>query len=163
MKKALLIALMAICAAIVACQPVEKQTGAMPLTEKDIAAIKAIGPALDKAVLALNWNTALDLFTEDGVWMLANTPIIQGRSAMMEHVKSYVGLAVSEHRIVFSNVTGYGDIAYATGTYSETYSIEGATEPIIDKGKMLSTFRKQPDGSWAMSIWSLNSDLPLPE
>ena len=38
----------------------------MPLTEEDIAAIKSVGPALDEAALAGDWDAFLDLFAEDG-------------------------------------------------------------------------------------------------
>jgi len=134
-----------------------------PLSDEDIAAIKAIGPALGKAALAGDWKAYVALCTEDGVWMLANSPIIQGRSAMTAHIESYVGLAVTEENIDFAEINGYGDIAYATGTYEETYTVEGAAKPIKDKGNELLVLRKQPNGSWLISYSSWNSDLSLPE
>ena len=164
MKKALLIAFLISCAAMVACQPVEKgtkQTGAMPLTEEDMAAIKAIGPALDKAAVAGDWEALVRLFTEDVMMMGPNSPAIQGRSALMELIESS-GMKVSKHKVQFVEVDGYGDIAYCRCTWTETSSIEGSG-PIEEEGKILGMLRKQPDGSWKIAAWSWNSDLPLPE
>ncbi len=67
-----------------------------------------------------------------------------------------------EHIVDLVEVTGYGDLAYAVGTYSEEISIGGA-DPVEDKGKILGIMKKQPDSSWKIALWSWNSDLPLPE
>jgi uncharacterized protein (TIGR02246 family) len=133
-----------------------------PLSDEDVAAIKAWGPALDKAALAGDWDAVVALFTEDGMWMGANGPIVQGHPAMMETIES-LGMKVTEHKVDFVEVDGYGDIAYARGTYAENFSVKGAEEPIKDEGKALGILRKQPDGSWLVAIWMWSSDLPLAE
>ena len=143
-------------------EEVAEEPGVMPLSDEDIAAIKAIGPALDEAALSGDWKTLVELFTEDVVMMGPNSPILQGRSALMELLESS-GMTVSEHMVRIVEVDGYGDIAYGRATWKETSSIEGVAEPIKEEGKILGIFRKQADGSWRMAIWMWNSDLPLPE
>jgi uncharacterized protein (TIGR02246 family) len=143
-------------------EEVAEEPGVKALSDEDIAAIKAWGPALDKAALAGDWNAVVALFTEDGMWMGSNSPIVQGHSAMMEMIES-LGMKITEHKVDFIEVDGYGDIAYARGTYLENYSIEGVEEPIKEEGKALAILRKQPDGSWLVSIWMWSSNLPLSE
>ena len=139
-----------------------EEVGVKPLSDEDVAAIKALGPALDKAALAKEWDTILSLFTEDSMLMGPNMPVIKGRSGHRAFIES-LKPSHTEHKVEFLEVDGYGDIAYARGTGVETFSIEGVEEPIKDEGKFLGILRKQADGSWLIAIWMWNSDLPLPE
>ncbi len=132
------------------------------LSAEDVVAIKALGPALDETALAGDWKTLVELFTEDVVMMGPNSPIIQGRSALMEMIESS-RMTVTEHVVELVEVDGYGDIAYGRATWKETFSIEGVAEPIKEEGKILGIFRKQPDSSWLIAVWMWNSDLPLSE
>jgi uncharacterized protein (TIGR02246 family) len=143
-------------------EEVAEEPGVAPLSDEDVAAIKALGPAMDKAALAGDWDAAVALFTEDVVMMGPNSPIIQGRSTLLEMTKSS-GMTVTEHVLELVEVDGYGDIAYGRGNWVEAFSIEGVEEPVKDEGKVLGILRKQPDGSWLIAIWMWNSDLPLPE
>jgi len=141
---------------------VAEEPGVRALSDEDVAAIKAIGPAMDKAALAGDFDAALALFTEDVLVMGSNSPTFQGRSTWLEIVNS-LGMTVTEHVLEFVEVDGYGDIAYARGIWKEAYNIEGVEEPHKDKGKALGILRKQPDGSWLIAVWAWSSDLPLPE
>jgi uncharacterized protein (TIGR02246 family) len=143
-------------------EDVAEEPGVKVLSAEDVAAIKAMGPALDAAALGGDWNALVALFTEDAVLMNPNVPSYHGRSSLMEMIEN-LGLTIAEHKIEFVVVDGYGDIAYARGTYAETFSVEGVDEQIKDEGKILTILRKQSDGSWLFAIWMSNSDLPLPE
>jgi ketosteroid isomerase-like protein len=141
---------------LAACQP---QAG--PLSEEDLTEIRSLGPAIDQIVLTGEWNQFVGMFAEDGILMPPNDVPFPIRDFMgfMEPI----GMSVSEHKIEFVDVDGYGDIAYARGTYAERYTVSGVTDPIEDSGKILSVLRKQPDGSWLFSIWTWSSDLPVME
>ena len=143
-------------------EEVAEEVGVKALSDEDVAAIKALGPALDKSALAGDWDAVGSLFTEDVVMMGPNSPIIQGRSTLLEVMKSS-GMTVTEHVVELVEVDGYGDIAYGRATWKESFSIEGVAEPIKEEGKILGIFRKQPDNSWLIGAWMWNSDLPLPE
>ncbi len=143
-------------------EEVTEEAGVKALSDEDVAAIKALGPALDKSALAGDWDAVGSLFTEDVVMMGPNSPIIQGRSTLLEVMKSS-GMTVTEHVVELVEVDGYGDIAYGRATWKEAVSIEGVPEPIKEEGKILGIFRKQPDNSWLIGAWMWNSDLPLPE
>jgi len=141
---------------------VAEEVTVAPLSVEEVAAIKAIGPALDKADLALDWSALVELMTEDVLFMNPNSPAIQGSAAVKESFESQGFTAVTEHRHVLHEVEGYGDIAYARGTYEVEFSLEGVDEPVKDKGKTLLILRKQSDGSWLIAIFSYSTDLPYP-
>lgn len=143
-----------------ACQPPSQEIS--PLTEADVAAIKSLGPSIDRTALEGDWDALFALMTEDVLWIVPNSPVIQGRAACKAWVES-LGLTITEHKIEFLEIDGYGDIAYARGTYTETITVNGNAEPIEDAGNVLAIVRKQSDGSWLIAIWIGNSDRPLPE
>lgn len=144
-------------------EEVAEEVGAKVLSDEDIAAIKAIGPAIDKATLEWDIDALLELWTEDTLLMNQNAPIIHGRAGVAEYYKAFETATWKEHKHELLEVDGYGDIAYARGAYKVVYVLEGAAEPIKLEGKTLLIFRKQSDGSWLISIFCWNSDLPLSE
>jgi ketosteroid isomerase-like protein len=137
------------------------QAGVAPLSQEDADAIWAVGSAIDEAVLAGDWDAVGAMFSVDALIMSPNMPSMQGRAALLEFVES-VGFAMTRHRIEFPDIGGYGDIAYARGTYDEAFTMGGAEELMEDEGKILAILRKQPDDSWLITHWITNSDLPLP-
>jgi ketosteroid isomerase-like protein len=54
-----------------------------------------------------------------------------------------------------AEVSNGGDLGYSTGMYIATF---GET---TDKGKYVTIWRKQPDGSWKVVEDMFNSDLPM--
>ena len=143
-------------------EEVAEEAGVVGLTEEDLAAIKALGPALDEAALAGDWDAIVAMFTEDGLLMPPNGLAIKAGSEFKAWIESQ-NMTIAEASHVFSEIDGYGDIAYVQGTYAETLIIEGVDDPVKDEGKILTILRKQSDGSWLFAIWMSNSDLPLPE
>ena len=139
----------------VACQP-----AMMELTEEDVAAIKSIGPAIDQAALGGDWDALVALFGDDALMLQPNGPAYPV-TELRDMIESS-GMTVMEHSLEFVDVEGQSDIAYGRAIYSESFTVEGVAEPIEDSGKILSVLCRQPDGSWLISRWMWNSDLPLP-
>ena len=144
-------------------EEVAEEVGVKALSDEDIAAIKAIGPALDKASLALDIDALLELWTEDTLLMNPNEPIIQGRAGVVKYYKAFETVTMKEHKHELLEVDGYGDIAYARGAYKVVYVMEGIDEPVEDKGKTLLILRKQSNSSWLIALFSWSSDLPISE
>ena len=134
----------------------------LALSDEDIAAIKSLCPALDKAALAGDWDAVVGLFTEDALLMQPNGPAVQGRSPFKSWIESF-DLTITEHAIELIEIDGYGDVAYGQATYVEAMILGGGSEPIREVGKILFIFRRQPDGSWLIAVEMWNSDLPSPE
>ena len=130
----------------------------LKVTKEDVAAIKAVGHALDEAALSNDYKSIASLFTEDALLMGSNSPIIKGRAGLFELLESS-GMIFSEHKVDFIEIDGYGDLAFAVCSYIESVSI-GGSEAVKEEGKILGILRKQPNQSWLIDRWSWNSDLP---
>ena len=93
-------------------EKVEKKATVAALTAGDIVAIEALGPAIDKAMLDGNWAAAVALFTEDVLVLPPNMPVIKGRTSFLDWIGSQK-MKVTEHRLMFHDIAGCGDMAYA--------------------------------------------------
>ena len=147
------------------CRQAEEVTedfGVKALTAEDVAAIEAMGAAIDEAGLAGDWDAFAAMFAEDLVMMPPNMPALEGRDAWLEWIRT-MGVNMTESQYKFEKIEGYGDLAYAVATYTETFSVAGVEDPIYDEGKILSILRKQADGAWRFTYWMWASNLPLNE
>jgi len=57
-------------------------------------------------------------------------------------------------------VEGCGSLAVRWGTYVWTSAAEGAAQPVTDNGKFVELWKRQPDGTWLMTLDIWNSDMP---
>ena len=133
-----------------------------PLSEQDIVEIKALGTAIDTAAVMLDFEGIVSCFTEDAMLMPPNLEVIQGREVILNWIHAF-GFKPIRHQIELTAIEGYGDLAYARGTYSEEYTMDGVNGPISDEGKLLYILRKNADGEWKIAIEMWSSDLLLPE
>ncbi len=132
--------------------------GPAGLSEADRTAIRQGDENYVKLANAKDFKGAAALYAEDAIVLPPNQAAVQGRAAIQAALETS---PVSNFQLQILEIEGRGDLAYERGTYSETVTTTGAA-PIEDRGKYLTIWRKQADGSWKMlrDIW--NSDLPLP-
>jgi len=161
MKKSLLQITMIIPGILLLCFAFSCQREAGPLSDDDVAAIKASIEAYMQAVRSEDSAATAALYTENAVLMPPNESMIQGRAAIQTWEEA--GPITTEFNLTVEEIDGRGDLAFVRGTYSITVVLEGAPEPIQDTGKYVEIRRKQPDSSWLIAVDIFNSDLPLPE
>jgi len=155
MKKRLIVTLgMAICLGFsVGCN---RPTG---LSEADRTAIRQVGETDMKMMNAKDWKGDLALYTEDAIELPPNQAAVQGKAAIQACKEAFPPFSNFQEQSL--EIEGQGDLAYDRGTYSMTVTPPGAA-PIEDRGKYLTIWRKQADGSWKGARVMFNSDLPLP-
>jgi uncharacterized protein (TIGR02246 family) len=158
--RSVLLAVVAFALASTACQPPAQEAG--PLSEEDVAAIRAVPQSYAEAVLASDWAAVASHYTEDALRLPPNALPIEGRAAIQA---AYEGLprTFTEFSSTPLEIDGRGDLAYVRGTATLTFAVEGVSEPVSDTVKYLEILRKQSDGEWLISRICWNSDLPLPE
>jgi len=137
--------------AITACQ-----TGVAPLSDEDVAAIRSLVQSFGDAALAGDFATAAESYAVDAVFMPPNAPIYEGRDAEVGHLEA--APPVLSYSSALVEVDGYGDLAYARGTYS--LSLLVGADTVAMEGKWVQIFRKQPDGSWFITLDIWNSNAP---
>jgi uncharacterized protein (TIGR02246 family) len=101
-------------------------------------------------------------YTDDASFLISNAPIFTGKDAirgvhkgLIEDPNFALDFAASKVEVARS-----GDLAYSRGNYTLTTSSPKSKKPITEKGKYLTVFAKQTDGSWKVIEDMLNSDAP---
>ena len=158
MKKSIIQFTMIIPLTLLLCFAFSCQREAGPLSDDDVAAIKASTEAFIQAVRSEDVAARAALYTEDAVLMPPNQPMVQGLAAIQTWMEEFP--APTEFNLKAVEIDGRGDLAFVRGTYSMTIAPEGTLEPIQDTGKYVEIRRKQPDGSWLIAVDIFNSDLP---
>ena len=130
---------------------------AASLTDADRNSIHAFVANFDKGVLAADWPAVTAAYTEDGMLLPPNAPVVQGREAILKFFGGFPEITAFKQSVV--EIEGQGDPTYVRGTYEMTMIPPGAKAPLKDTGKVLAIWRKQPDGSWLVSRVAWNSDL----
>ena len=99
-------------------------------------------------------------FTEDGSGLYPGAATLNGKAAIkaaMAHMLAdpNFSLSIQSNRAVASKG---GDMVYTEGTYTMTTTNPKTKKPITDKGKFLTVYAKQADGSWKAIADTFNSD-----
>jgi len=132
--------------------------------EADKAAIRDLSDVQWlNAEQAKDVDTVLSFFADDASSFPPNASIVTGKEAIRARVSElYSGprFAIS-WQTTKVEVSRSGDLAYSHGTYEETVN-DPEGNPVTDKGKWVTVWEKQPDGTWKVvaDIW--NSDQPAP-
>ncbi len=143
---------------VFACATCQQRAG---LSEQDQTAIRKVCEEGVKMVIGPNvdWGAYVSLaYTEDAKVMVPGIPILEGREAIKTAFAS-MGV-IQDEKLNTVSLEGRGDLAYEQGTYSQTFTPPGALAAVSDKGKYITVWKKQADGTWkaVRDIW--NSDLP---
>jgi uncharacterized protein (TIGR02246 family) len=104
-----LFAVLVLALASMACQPPAQEAG--PLSEEDVAAIRAVPQSYTEAMLANDYAAVAALWAEDAVLMAPNEPLIEGRAAIQA---SYEAMPVTVTE--YSNRTLRGFCPESAGT-----------------------------------------------
>ncbi len=138
-------------------------SSASPDTAKVKAAIQAANARSldafkrgDKAGMMAN-------YTSDAIVMAPNEEAWRGQEGLD---KGFSGLlsqfSFKDGAATTTDVMVAGDLAVETGTFTLTLQPKTGAE-IKDKGKYLTVWKRQPDGTWKIVRDINNSDLPAPK
>ena len=128
--------------------------------EASMTAVKAADSAWAKAASARDVETVLSYYA-DGAFVLApNQDLATNKSSIR---KVWTDLLVKGTDVSWTpgaaDVSSSGDLVYLEGYYLNTiHPAKGKTS--LDRGKYLSVWKKQSDGSWKCVADTWNSDLP---
>jgi len=142
---------------LAACQ----QAAEIPaFTEQDRAQIVATTNAVvEIANGSKNWDRYAELYyAPEGAALPANAPIVQGRQAIAEWLKSFP--PIIEMKIEHQTIEGDGNLAYVYGTYHMKTGSPDSDEIMEDRGKYIEVWKRQADGGWLIIYDIFNSDLP---
>lgn len=146
----------------VGCSEQSASTAAPDTRDVDVKAVKDVEAAWSKDTGLKDADKFAAYYTDDAVLLLPNTPIVNGKEAIRSAMKPL--LADPNFALSFQGTRAEGskggDTVWSVGTYSMTVSDPKTKKPVTDKGKYLTVFKKQADGSWKAIADMVNSDMP---
>ena len=132
--------------------------------DADIQAIKETEAAWSKTALAKDAEKFTGYYADDASLLLADMPMVEGKEAIGKTVKEMMGdpnFSLSFQGSRF-DVAKSGDLGYSHGSYTMTVTNPKTKKAVTDKGKYLTVFRKQADGTWKAAQDMVNSDGAAP-
>jgi uncharacterized protein (TIGR02246 family) len=128
----------------------------------DIEAVRAVETAWVRDIATKDVEKFASYYADDATVLMPNTPLIAGKDKVKAALKPM--LADPNFALTFQPTriepSRGGDLVYAIGTYAMTVSDAIDKTPVTDKGKYVTIYRKQADGSWKAVVDMINSDLP---
>ena len=128
----------------------------------DLQAVKDVETAWLKDASSKSGEKWASYFTEDGSGLYPGSGILNGKAAIstaMGPVLADPNFSMDFHSTRAMASKG-GDMVYSQGVYTMTMTDPKTKKPMTDKGKFLTVFVKQADGSWKAVADTYNTDLP---
>lgn len=128
----------------------------------DIEAIRAMEANWVQAFASRDAAQVASFWTEDASVLMPNMPIIEGRAAAMTTVENM--LKDPNFYVTFNStkveVSRASDLAYSQGTYTMATSDPKGKMILTEKGKFVTVYKKEADGSWKAISDIMNADGP---
>jgi ketosteroid isomerase-like protein len=132
--------------------------------DADVSALKDTEAAWVKDAATKDVAKWVAHYTDDASVLLPNAPIFTGKEAISGALKPM--LSDPNFAVTFGatkvDVAKSGDLGYTQGSYSLTQSNPKTKAPEVEKGKYLTVYRKQADGTWKSVQDTFMSDAPPP-
>ena len=137
------------------------QSQATDTRAADEATLRKLDDEWSKAIGARDVEKVTSYYSDDAVVMPPNIPTLTGKEPIRTLWKSMLESPAFSGgwKATKVEVAASGDLAYVSGNYEFAETDRGGN-PIVDKGKYLEIWKKQPDGNWKCVADMFNSDLP---
>lgn len=126
----------------------------------DVQAVKDVEAAWVKDAAAKDADKWASYFAEDGSGLYPGAGILNGKAAIKAAMAPV--LADPNFSLTFQSTRAIaskgGDMVYSQGTYTMTMTNPKTKKVMTDKGKYLTIYTKQADGSWKAVADTFNSD-----
>ncbi len=126
----------------------------------DVQAIKDIEAAWVRDIAAKDADKFANYFAEDGSALYPGAATLNGKAAVKAAMAMY--FADPNFSLTFQSTRAMAskgrDMVYSQGTYTMTMTDPKTKKPMTDKGKFLTVYTKQADGSWKVAADTSNSD-----
>lgn len=164
LRNTTLVGCLALAAVAAACTSTPQPPSTPPDTRAaDVQAVKDVEAAVLKDMATKDAEKFASYFADDGCALYPGAATACGREAIKALVASYFAdpnfsFTLQDTRAVASKG---GDMVFVQGTYTMTMSNPKTKKPVTDKGKYLTIYIKQADGSWKAAADTSNSDTQM--
>lgn len=133
----------------------------MNLTTEDRVAIEALASSYSKFALAGDFDSWVQLYSEDAVRMNPGMTPLEGRDAISRWVNS-MDFKVLASKLSVSDIEGTRELAFVRGAFLSELSVNlGGGEKLIipDEGSWLAVVRRDDQDNWRFYRFISNTDL----
>ncbi|MCK5571190.1 MAG: DUF4440 domain-containing protein [Bacteroidetes bacterium] len=157
MKSLFVASLLLCCLLIVSCGPPAPDVAEVRKT------IEGMTEQMEKELLSEEFDSTLARYTDDAISMPNFGPISRGKAEILALYRQMRGMEMKVHEAEFTvtDVEVGGNYAYEIGTYDMTFSMMGMP-PMPDKGKYVTIWELQEDGTWKIKVETWNTDMQPP-
>jgi len=124
-------------------------------------AVLAADAAWLKVYAAKDLEKSVAFFHEEGSMLPPNAPIATAKDALTKLIGG--AFAIPDYKLSWhANKVGVarsGELGYTSGTYDLSFK-DASGKTISDRGKCLTVWKQEADGSWKVLLDMFNSDLP---
>ena len=130
--------------------------------EADAKAIRDAEATVLKAWNAKDVDKVAAFYAENASFLAPNMPTMNGVAAFKPTIKEMTSdpnfaMAFAATKVEVSKSSDYG---YSQGTYTLTTTDAKSKKAMTEKGKYLTVYQKQADGSWKAVADTFNADGP---
>ncbi len=140
---------------VIACVALGQASG------KETDAILAADAAWLKVYQAKDLAKSVEFCDEQGSMLAPNAPIAVGKDAIAKLIAEDFAHDNIEWHANKVGVSRSGDLGYTSGATGMTFK-DASGKTVVYKGKYLTVWKKQADGSWKVLYDMFNSDMPQP-
>ena len=116
---------------------------------------------LSEAMMKGDNEKILSFYADDIISMPSYQPMLEGKealkNAMMMDANS--GNKFTKFKMTSKKLLSEGNLLVDIGTYELSMDIQGMEEPYNDRGKYVTIYEKQDDGSWKIKVDTWNSNI----
>jgi uncharacterized protein (TIGR02246 family) len=130
--------------------------------DADVLALKANEAQWNQDYVSKDINKIMAHFSDDAVMMVSASPAVSGKEAIRSTMPDFLSDPALSLKFQASKVevSKSGDLAYTQGSYTLTVTDPQTHQPVNDHGSYVTTYRKQPDGSWKAVADIATSEVP---
>jgi len=129
----------------------------------DVQAVKDVEAAWIKDNSTKDVDKIVSYFAEDGCGLYPGMGILTGKAAIKAGLAPLAADPNASFTFESTKMVASkgGDMVFSQGTYTMTMTNPKTKKPMTDKGKYLTIYMKQADGSWKAVADTYNSDSPM--
>lgn len=120
-------------------------------------AIRAADESFQQAIEAKNLDRVLAHYAENASLLPMASPIAEGHEAIREEWSHILAIPGLGNESELKKLVVSGDLAYTQGTYAATMSGPDGS-PVAERGKWVTVWERQSDGSWKIIADIYNTD-----
>jgi uncharacterized protein (TIGR02246 family) len=132
--------------------------------DADVKAIQNDEAQWNQEWAARDQDKIMAHYADDAILIVPGAPSTSGKEAIRASLKQMVAdpTVSLKFQPTKVEVAKSGDVAYTQGTYTLTLTDPQNKQLVHDHGSYVTTYRKQPDGTWKAVVDIATSEVPPP-